>query len=47
LISLGYINANGDLLKQAHFAGTVITVNKEEGITVKLDAMKAQRKVKN
>ena len=38
LIGLSYINTNGDLLKQAQYAGTVITVDKEEGITVKLMA---------
>jgi hypothetical protein len=46
LIGLGYINANVDLLKQAQSAGTVITVNKEEGITVKLDAIEGAEKGK-
>jgi len=44
LIGLSYINTNGDLLKQAQYAGTVITVDKEEGITVKLDAIAAEGK---
>jgi hypothetical protein len=46
LIGLGYINANVDLLKQAQFASTVITVKKEEGVTVKLDAIKGAEKGK-
>jgi hypothetical protein len=46
LIGLGYINTNVDILKQAQFAGTVITVNKEEGITVKLDAIEDAEKGK-
>ncbi|MFT4776602.1 MAG: hypothetical protein ACI9B7_000973 [Oleispira sp.] len=46
LIGLGYINANVDLLKQAQFAGSVSTVNKEEGITVKLDAIEGAEKGK-
>jgi hypothetical protein len=40
------INTNGDLLKQAQYAGTVITVDKEEGITIKLDAIKGSEKGK-
>lgn len=44
LIGLSYINTNGDLLKQAQYAGTVITVDKEEGITIKLDAVGAEGK---
>ena len=44
LIGLSYINTNGDLLKQAQYAGTVITVDKEEGITVKLDAIASEGK---
>jgi len=44
LIGLSYINTNGDLLKQAQYAGTVITVDKEEGITVKLMAIAAEGK---
>jgi hypothetical protein len=46
LIGLSYINTNGDLLKQAQYAGTVITVDKEEGITIKLDAIKGAEKGK-
>ena len=46
LIGLSYINTNGDLLKQAQYAGTVITVDKEEGITVKLDAIEGAEKGK-
>jgi hypothetical protein len=41
LIGLSYINTNGDLLK---YAGTVITVDKEECITVKLDAIASEGK---
>jgi hypothetical protein len=44
LIGLSYINTNGDLLKQAQYAGTVITVDKEEGITIKLDAIASEGK---
>jgi len=44
LIGLSYINTNGDLLKQAQYAGTVITVDKEEGITVKLMAILTEGK---
>ena len=44
LIGLSYINTNGDLLKQAQYAGTVITVDKEEGITVKLMAIPTEGK---
>ena len=44
LIGLSYINTNGDLLKQAQYAGTVITVDKEEGITIKLMAIPAEGK---
>ena len=39
LIGLSYINTNGDLLKQAQYAGTVIKVDAEEGMTVKLMAI--------
>ncbi|MFT4908058.1 MAG: hypothetical protein ACI978_002147 [Oleispira sp.] len=46
LIGLSYINTNGDLLKQAQYAGTVITVDKEEGITIKLDAIESAEKGK-
>jgi hypothetical protein len=46
LIGLSYINTNGDLLKQAQYAGTVITVDKEEGITIKLDAIEGAEKGK-
>jgi len=46
LIGLSYINTNGDLLKQAQYAGTVITVDKEEGITVKLNAIEGAEKGK-
>jgi hypothetical protein len=46
LIGFGYINTNVDILKQAQFAGTVITVNKEEGITVKLDAIEGAERGK-
>jgi hypothetical protein len=45
-IGLSYINTNGLLLKQAQYAGFVITVDKEEGITVKLDAIDGAEKGK-
>ncbi len=36
LIGLTYIDTNGDTLKSAQYAGTVIEVDEEEGIKVKL-----------
>jgi hypothetical protein len=43
LIGLSYINSDGSLLKQAQYAGTVIKVDAEEGITVKLDAIVSEK----
>ena len=34
-----YLNTNGDVIKQAQYAGTVIQVDEEEGITIKLMAI--------
>ncbi|PCJ46239.1 MAG: hypothetical protein COA99_03180 [Moraxellaceae bacterium] len=39
LIGLTYLTADGDVLKQAQYAGTVIKVDEEEGITIKLMAI--------
>ncbi len=36
LIGVTYVDTNGDTLKQAQYAGTVIEVDAEEGIKVKL-----------
>ncbi len=36
LIGLSYFNTRGELLKQAQYAGTVIAVDRENGITVRL-----------
>lgn len=36
LIGLTYMTAKGDVLKMSQYAGTVMAVDKEEGITVKL-----------
>ena len=41
LIGITYINTNGDTLKSAQYAGTVIEVDAEEGIKVKLMAIAA------
>ncbi len=40
LIGLTYIDTNGDTLKSAQYAGTVIEVDEEEGIKVKLMPVK-------
>jgi len=42
LIGVTYINVNGDTLKQAQYAGTVIEVDKEEGIKVRLMPIKGE-----
>jgi len=42
LIGLTYVGANGDTLKDAQYAGTVIEVDAEEGIKVKLMGIKNQ-----
>jgi hypothetical protein len=47
LIGLSYINTNGDLLKQAQYAGTVIKVDAEEGMTVKLMAITTEGKAES
>ena len=39
LIGITYLTAEGDTLKQAQYAGTVIEVDEEEGIKVKLMAV--------
>ena len=39
LIGVTYVDTNGDTLKQAQYAGTVIEVDAEEGIKVKLMAI--------
>ncbi|MEH6344246.1 MAG: hypothetical protein V7785_04120 [Bermanella sp.] len=39
LIGITYLSAEGDTLKQAQYAGTVIEVDEEEGIKVKLMAV--------
>ncbi len=39
LIGITYLTAEGDTLKQAQYAGTVIEVDEEEGIKVKLMAI--------
>lgn len=40
LIGISYLSSDGALLKQAQYAGTVIKVDAENGITVKLDPLK-------
>ncbi len=44
LIGVTYINAEGETLKMAQYAGTVIDVDAEEGITVKLMAIEGMEK---
>ena len=44
LIGVTYINAEGETLKMAQYAGTVIEVDAEEGITVKLLAIEGIEK---
>ena len=44
LIGLTYFTAKGDLLKQSIFAGQVIAVDKEMGITIELLAPEDQKK---
>jgi len=39
LIGVTYVDTNGDTLKEAQYAGTVIEVDEEEGIKVKLMAI--------
>jgi len=43
LIGVTYINTDGETLKEAQYAGTVIEVDKEEGIVVKLMAIKDEK----
>lgn len=39
LIGLTYLNTQGEELKQAQYAGTVVAVDAEEGITIELFAL--------
>ena len=41
LIGVTYVDTNGDTLKSAQYAGTVIEVDAEEGIKVKLMAIES------
>ncbi len=40
LIGLTYLTADGDLIKMAQYAGTVVGIDEEEGIAIKLMAIK-------
>lgn len=44
LIGVTYVDTNGDTLKEAQYAGTVIEVDAEEGIKVKLMAVEGLTK---
>ena len=44
LIGVTYVDTNGDTLKSAQYAGTVIEVDAEEGIKVKLMAIEGLTK---
>ncbi len=47
LIGVSYIDTNGDTLKEAQYAGTVIEVDAEEGIKVKLMAVAGDNKAED